>query len=482
VSTAAEADTPIVSIVDAFTDDNLLGGSFGSDTREAWRAILSGAFALPMNNERYNLFKQLAGRREPPSQRVRELWTIAGRRSDKSHTAAGIAVYLATIGAEQEGIPSKLAAGERGVILCLACDRAQAKVALAYVKGLIADSPVLSSMLDRDDKDGVTLSNGISIEVATNSYRAVRGRTLLAAILDEVAFFRSDESASPDTEVYRALVPSLATTAGMLIGISSPYARRGLLYDKWRRHYGRDGDVLVTQAGTREMNPTVPAAIVKEAYADDPEAARAEWGGQFRSDVASFLSREAVERCVRSAPLEIPHQPNQTYFAFTDPAGGGNDEFAICIGHREGDRLNGYTIVVDCLRAQRGTPADIVLEYAALLKQYGVRKVSGDRFGGDWPSDEFERHGINYIMAEKPKSGLYLDLLPAMNSERIELPPDAKLTTQLAMLERRTSRAGRDSIDHPPNGSDDRANVIAGLFATGRITSTTLELWAKLAG
>lgn len=473
---AAEVAAPAVTVVDAFTDDNLLGASFGGETREAWRAILSGAFALPMQPKRYNLFKQLSGRREPPAERVRELWAIAGRRSDKSHTAAGIAVYLATIGAAQQGILSRLSAGERGVILCLACDRSQAKVVLQYVRGLLEDSPVLASMVSRVDKDTIALTNGVSIEVGTNSHRAVRGRTLLAAILDEVAFFRSDESATPDTEVYRALVPSLATTGGMLIGISSPYARRGLLYDKWRKHFGRDGDVLVTQASTKLMNPTVSERIIREAYADDPEAAKAEWGGEFRADVEAFLTREVVERCTRTTPLEIPHQHNQKYFAFVDPAGGGNDEFCVAIGHREGDFRAGYTTIVDCVRAQRGTPSNIVLDYAGLLKSYGLNSVTGDKYAGSWPADEFERHKIKYHTAEKPKSGLYLDLLPALNSERVELPPCNKLASQLASLERKTSRAGRDSIDHPPNGHDDRANVVAGLVASqsGR-TSYTLD-------
>src|SRR5262249_46030833 len=37
--------------------------------------------------------------------------------------------------------------------------------------------------------------------------------TLLTAVFDESAFWRSDESASPDTEVYRAILPSLSKNA-----------------------------------------------------------------------------------------------------------------------------------------------------------------------------------------------------------------------------------------------------------------------------
>jgi hypothetical protein len=36
------------------------------------------------------------------------------------------------------------------------------------------------------------------------------------------------------------------------------------------------------------------------------------------------------------------------------------------------------------------------------------------------------------------------------------------LIRELRLLERRTSRSGKDSVDHPQNGSDDHANAFAG--------------------
>jgi hypothetical protein len=57
---------------------------------------------------------------------------------------------------------------------------------------------------------------------------------------------------------------------------------------------------------------------------------------------------------------------------------------------------------------------------------------------------------------------LYLFLLPLVNSERVELLDDERLINQLTGLERRTSRGGRDSVDHAPGSHDDRANACAG--------------------
>ena len=75
------------------------------------------------------------------------------------------------------------------------------------------------------------------------------------------------------------------------------------------------------------------------------------------------------------------------------------------------------------------------------------------------------RHGITVKQSAKPKSDLYGNALAAFNSGRVEIPPDDRLVTQLVTLERRTARGGRDSIDHPPSGHDDRANAVAGLVA-----------------
>src|SRR6476620_11698892 len=141
----------------------------------------------------------------------------------------------------------------------------------------------------------------VTIEIHTASFRAVRGYTLLCALLDEIAFWPSDESSSdPDVEVINALKPGMATIPGaMLLCASSPYARRGALWDAHRKHFGKDGDqVLVWHAPTREMNPTVPQRVIDEAMERDPASAAAEYGAEFRSDIESYISREAVESCI----------------------------------------------------------------------------------------------------------------------------------------------------------------------------------------
>ena len=448
-----------MNILEFLDSDELTPGTFEGDSWEPWRAVLSGAFALPMDRARLDLFTKLAGGRKPPKKPVAELVALAGRRSAKTNVAAALAVYLGTIGVELDGLADKLKPGERGVISVVAVDRDQAKVAFGYICGIIDASPVLSRLVEKRGAEFIDLNNRVTIEVATNSFRSVRGKTRIAAILDEAAFFADEHSATPDVELYRALVPSLATTGGMMIIISSPWAKRGLVYNKWKRHYGQDSDdVLVVQGPTELFNPTIDRRIIRQAYLEDPEAARSEWGGQFRDNVSGFIDREVVEQAMRQNPLELPYQAGTRYIGVADPAGGGADEFTMAIGHVE-DGIS----VVDVLRAQRGTPAAIVAEYAELFKAYGITRIVSDRFAGSWPADEFKKHGIECEQSAKPKSQLYADSLSRFNSGQVELPPDPVLLTQFCNLERRTARGGRDSIDHPPGKGhhDDRANAAA---------------------
>jgi len=108
-------------------------------------------------------------------------------------------------------------------------------------------------------------------------------------------------------------------------------------------------------------------------------------------------------------------------------------------------------------------PEDATEEFCKLLRSYCISRVTGDRYAGEWPREQFRKRGIFYVPSELPKSGLYLDLLPKLNSRQIRLLDNARLVNQLAGLERRTARGGKDSIDHSPGAHDDVANVCAGL-------------------
>jgi hypothetical protein len=439
----------------AIADDELLGRAFRGASWSTWRAVLRAAEGLALDDDQHRDFCRVA-EREPPARRVRELWAIAGRRSGKDSIASAIAAAAA-----MNDYRAHLRPGERATVLCLACDRSQARIVHRYVRGYF-EAPLLAPLVERENEDGLELNNGVEIVVATNSYRSVRGRSIIVAIFDETAFWQSEESANPDFEVYAAVSPGLVTLPGaMLIGISTPYCRAGLLFDRFRRHYGKPhDDALVVKGPSAVFNPTLPQSIIDQALERDPEAAAAEWLAEWRSDLADFVSRDTVEAATVPGRFELPPLANVAYSGFVDPSGGSADAMTLAIGHAEGER-----IVIDALRERRPpfSPEDVVIEFAALLAFYGISMIEGDRYGGEWPAERFREHGIDYRPADHPKSDLYRELLPILNGQRIELLDHPRLAAQLCGLERRTARGGRDSIDHAPGAHDDVANAVAGV-------------------
>jgi hypothetical protein len=445
-----------LDIVQAMDHPGLFAQWFDGASWDGWRSILKAAFALPMSESERAFFRSVA-ERDPPRSQVRELYCIGGRRSGKDSVASLIAAYSSVF--FYAGI-DRLRPGERALVQCLACDRDQARIVLGYVKSYFDFIPPLNGMVRRRTTDGLELSNDVDIVVATNSFRAVRGRSILVSIFDEVAFWADERSARPDTETYNAVKPGLATLGGMLVGISTGYRKSGLLWTKYKAHYGRDDpDVLVIKAPSLALNPTLDQSVIDKALEDDPAAARAEWLGEFRDDVAAWIDPDAVEGCVVRGRREVPASRGVPYVGFTDPSGGSSDSMSLAVAHREGDRL-----VLDLLRERKPpfSPDDVVFEFAAVLKAYGVTSVYGDRYGGEWPRERFRAHGIAYEPCEMTKSDLYRDLLPIINANRAELLDHPRLIAQLCGLERRTARGGKDSIDHAPNAHDDVANSVAG--------------------
>jgi hypothetical protein len=442
----------------AIDDPALLGPYFQGDSWSLWRTILRAAEGLPLSDEQAAAFHEVA-ERDPPSHRVRELWVVAGRRAGKDSVASAIAA-TAAIGDYRH----LLRPGEPAVVMCLACDREQARICHGYIVAYFKSVPLLQPLVRRETDNGLELVNGVEVIIATNSFRSVRGRTIVCCIFDEVAFWRSEDTASPDFEVYTAIEPGMATLPGaMLVGISTPYRRGGLVYRKFTEAYGKpDPNVLVVRGPSRLFNPLLPQRIVDAALERDPEAASAEWLAQWRDDLSDYVDRQIIESCVMSGVFEVPPEPAATYSGFFDPAAGtGSDSAALAIGHADADG----TIVIDALREWRPpfSPETVVSEAAPLLHSYGTTRIVGDRWAGLWSVEPFAKRGVIYEQSAAPKSDQYRDCLPLLNSRRVRMPDNRRLVNQFCSLERQVTRTGKDSIAEPRGAHDDLCNAVAGV-------------------
>lgn len=437
-----------------------MGPSWWGPDWAAWRIFVKTLFGLPLLPDELETFRKCTGLETPPTTQATEAWLPVGRRGGKSRVIAMIAIYL---GCCFEWEPY-LAPGQQGYISVISDSVSHAVEIMNYVKGALRHMRLVS-LVKRGLTKTIELLGSVTIEVVTASIRAVRSRTVIAALCDEIAFWRVEEmSANPDIEILNGLRPAMLTIPGaLLLAASSKYARKGELWQNYHDHFGKAGDYLVWMADTKTMHPSVPEAFLNRERERDPVSFEAEYGLSWRTDVAAFIDPAVVKECVVVGRHELPpdHARGVSYVAFTDPSGGSVDSMTLAIAHRERDGK----AVIDLLREWRSPfrPEQVVKEASDLLKAYKCLTVKGDHYAGEWPRDRFMAHGITYVTAEMTKSEIYITGLPLLNGRRIELLDDKRCLIQLEQLERRTRRGGgRDVIDHPPRGHDDVINSAIG--------------------
>lgn len=449
-----------MNVVDVMRSRRMFGEYFEGSSWSSWETYLRCLFGLfPMGND-VELFRSCTGLDHWPARTFGESYVIAGRRSGKTSIAAMVAAYLALF---FDWRPY-LKAGEKGYIFIIAVNKAQAKIARDRVAGLLSCKPSFRLMITRELAEEIELANNVVVSVKPASFRSLRGFTVLACILEELSFWRFElDSASPDVEIVRALRPSMATVPrSLLLGISSPYSKSGFLYDVYSKFYGKPGSgPLIWRAATRTMNPTIAESTIAADFELDPVAAATEWGAEFRPDLSSYVPPEVVEAVVVPRRHELAFDSANEYSAFIDPSGGSQDSFTLAIAHR--DKKSGR-VVLDLLRERVPpfSPEDVVAEFGKVLAGYKIDRVTSDRYAGEWPREQFRKHGITVEPSKLTKSEIYLEFLPLLSAGAAELLDNRRLTSQLRSLDRRSRSGGRDLVDNF-HGHDDCANAAAGV-------------------
>ena len=159
----------MINIVEALEDQNLFGPWFSGPSWAMWKAVLKGAFAIPMTLEELALFRAVA-QRDPPKRRVRELWCVVGRRGGKDSIASGVAFFAAGF----IDYRPMLRPGEQASVLCLAVDKAQASIVQKYTQSYFTKIPLLRGLVTRETSDGLDLSTGAELSVLASNFRNVR--------------------------------------------------------------------------------------------------------------------------------------------------------------------------------------------------------------------------------------------------------------------------------------------------------------------
>ena len=259
------------NIIDAINNPKLFGSlpRFKKlETWTAWLVVLKAIFGLPMIVDDLVIFQRHTGRIYPPLGGSKETYLIIGRRGGKSFISDLVTCIIACF----IDFSPFITVGETLAVMCLAKDKDQARIVFRYIKSILNYVPALKSMIHDQRADEIELTTGVTIMVKASDFGGVRGPTIACVVADEIAFWPS-QGANPDDEVLSAIRPAMATIPdAKLLCISTGYAQTGALYDAHKQHYGKDDDdVLIWQADTASMNPTISQAYINKEIEKDPK-------------------------------------------------------------------------------------------------------------------------------------------------------------------------------------------------------------------
>jgi hypothetical protein len=450
----------------ALADPDTLGNALPGESWFPWRTLLIAAMGEPLvDDAEREIFTKLTGRENAPGgdKPVEIFMIVGGRRSGKSCALSILATYLTCL-CEWP----MLRIGETGRALYQAPTVRQAEDSFRYAVEFINQTPLLKECVQGEVQGCLELRGQIELSASAANWRHSRGSTCCFVALDECAYFRSGDADNSDEELLTALMPSLATTGGIMCIASSPKSMEGIVYDLHKKHFGKDGDpqILVIQADSKTLNPSIRQSVIDRALAADPEKASSEYLAEFREESSGYLPRNILEQAIEKGIERRTPLPGIQYFAFLDSASGsGKDAYALAIGHNviDGDRT---LSIIDRIYSQDPPfdPDTITARAAEVIKEWGLTEVYGDNYAGAWPVTAMQRNGVRYIPSPLSASELYLHTLPLWNAGRVRMLDNPKCIEQFARLRRRVGQGVAEKVIHPRAAHDDLSNCVAGVL------------------
>jgi hypothetical protein len=446
-----------LNIVDFIRHPDVLNDQSHSD---AQLACLKSIYGCALSPREMEIYRRGTGRENYDAREHREATIVAGRQSGKtSKIAAAIACFEAF---RDHGLPP----GQEAYVMLLAPQIRQARFALRSIRNYLRGSKILSKRIRRITKDEIILDNGIIIGCYASTYDGVRGRTIIAVICDEMAFWPHEETAAnPEEEVIAALRPGMITvTNPKLVKISTPFAKQGLLWTEFQQR--AELDFPVWQLPSHEMNPKISLSeLEREQCRGEVKYHLREYLAEFVDSVSGWITPEILDPCIARGCRELPPVRDGFYIAALDPASRHND-FAFAILHRSSDE----TIIVDRVERWTGTKRaplgfEFVLgEVKSILDDYGINSAVGDQYCSDVISQYLLKLGVSYeitTFGAQTRAKIFGNLKHLLVQGKIQLLEDPELLHQLRNL--REERTDRGQIDVRPSGrmNDDLAVVVA---------------------
>jgi hypothetical protein len=369
---------------------------------------------------------------------------VSGRRVGKSRTAAWLALWKAVTHSGTE-------------VLVTAKAQRQSMELFNQIQTEMRTSQIPEDQwgVTRSTRTEINFDNGsriIALPVGRDGSN-IRGygRPNNMIIVDEAAFIN-------DSIFQEVLSPMLAVGNGQFILLSTPFGKKGFLYERFN-----DPDWYTMQVPT-SANPLIDSDFIEEQQKNLTSTQfKQEILGEFVESADSFFTRDELINCAQ----ETVDRTGSTAFLGVDLASTGGDESVYVSIDDDGNvfdiehttdkpmtdamgrirELDGYydynKILVDSTSLGQGTVDQV--------KEDLGKKVEGFKF-----SNEKKQSLYNTLKNELQNANIKFEYIPGKNNLA-----GNKMVNQCLELEYSYTSSGKMRIEHPPGGHDDFSDALA---------------------
>ena len=460
-----------------------LGVALEPGQRVLCRVAFDGVEPHSLDDVERTIARRLFGNVDviPPGCR-RVLVAVCGARAGKTYVLIALRILHLALTVDL----SPLAPGEEAFGVILAPHTDLSAQGMRYVQGAIDSLPWLKRReVHRIDEESSTLERDgkrvtIVAKAANAQGLAGRGLSLVAAALDECAFFRDRSYKVNDDELYKAFAPRVMP-GGQSIIASTPWAESGLLYELFRSNHGHPVNALAAHAPTLALRDVeYTRELVANETARDPENAEREYGARFMGAGTEQFFDAAVLRACIDPSLSLPMAP----VAGTVVTAGGDLGFtrnsaALAICHRRGRTVSLAELVEEKpLPGMPLKPSAVTGAFAARLVAHGAASVECDKHYQASMVEACAAAGIIVTDAPTQPADAFVDARTMMREGLVKLPDDPRLLGQLREVMWRKNAGGTVTIVQPQKKTGEHGDLASALVLAlhqhyGAVTAPT---------
>lgn len=395
-----------------------------------------------------------------------------GRDSGKTELASAIGLYLAlTVDL------SKCGPGDMPRAFVVAPDLDTARLTLERALARIEASEALHDRLvGAPSTLGFTLRRldgrlvRFEVRAASRGGKTIRGRSIVALILDEASLFYGEGYTVNDREIVKAGRPRLLP-GGLILLASTPWAEDGLFFELFDKNHGKPRAALAARASTlvmRDHDPEVHERIELERE-EDPDNAAREYDAQFIGTGSSlFFEPEAIARAMAptSAADDWTHKAAGADLALMRDC----SALAVVGARTEEDGRVIFGLVDTEIHApKKGEPlllGAVVASFTAKLVKHGLDTMSADSHQREQARRYADELGVTIEAAPEGRDAkweTYATVRRLLAEGRLVLPEDARLAAQLRAIRSRPMSGGGYKVTSPRRAGQGHGDLVSAL-------------------